>query len=94
VSADRNDPNCKLLVGRLANGGVSLRVLRQTFQAGRKTIQRWGRALCCRDVHELIRLLEGRRASRKFSPEIQAYVRVRWPGRSPGSGTGNLATPR
>ena len=28
---------------------------------------------------ELIRVLEGRRASRKLSPEIKAYVRVRWP---------------
>lgn len=79
VSADRNDPNFKMLVGRLANAGVSLRVLRQTFQADPKTIQRWGRALRRHDVHELIRVLEGRRASRKLSPEIQAYVRVRWP---------------
>lgn len=79
VSADRNDASFKMLVGRLANAGVSLRVLRQTFQADRKTIQRWGRALRCRDAHELIRVLEGRRASRKLSPEIRAYVRVRWP---------------
>jgi hypothetical protein len=79
VSADRNDPSFKMLVGRLANAGVSLRVLRQTFQADPKTIQRWGRALRGRDVHELIRVLEGRRASRKLSPEIRAYVRVRWP---------------
>ena len=79
VSADRNDPSFKLLVGRLANAGVSLRVLRQTFQADPKTIQRWGRALRCRDAQELIRVLEGRRASRKLSPEIRAYVRVRWP---------------
>ena len=33
VSADRNDPSFKMLVGRLHNAGVSLRVLQQTFKA-------------------------------------------------------------
>ena len=79
VSADRNDPSFKMLVGRLHNAGVSLRVLQLTFQSDAKTIQRWGRALRSRDAVELIRVLEGRRASRKLSPEIKAYVRARWP---------------
>ena len=77
VSADRNEPNFKMLVGRLYNAGVSLRVLQQTFQADGKTIQRWGRALRSHHAEELIRVLEGRRASRKLSAEIKAYVRVR-----------------
>ena len=79
VSAERNDPDFKLLVGRLANAGVSRRVLQQTFAVDPKTIQRWGRALRSHDAEELIRVLEGRRGSRKLSSEIQAYVRVRWP---------------
>jgi hypothetical protein len=79
VSADRHEPSFKMLVGRLYNAGVSLRVLQQTFQTDAKTIQRWGRALRSRDVQELIRVLEGRRSSRKLSPEIKAYVRARWP---------------
>jgi hypothetical protein len=78
VSADRNDPSFKMLVGRLYNAGVGLRVLQLTFQSDAKTIQRWGRALRSRDAEELIRVLEGRRASRKLSPEIKAYVRARW----------------
>jgi hypothetical protein len=78
VSADRNAPSFKMLVGRLYNAGVSLRVLQQTFRADAKTIQRWGRALRSRDAQELIRVLGGRRSSRKFSPEIKAYVRARW----------------
>ncbi len=78
VSADRNDPGFKMLVGRLHNAGVSLRVLQQTFESDAKTIQRWGRALRSRDAEELIRVLQGRRASRKFCPEIKAYVRARW----------------
>jgi hypothetical protein len=78
VSANRNDPSFKMLVGRLHNAGVSLRVLQQTFESDAKTIQRWGRALRSRDAEELIRVLEGRRGSRKLSPEIKAYVRARW----------------
>jgi transposase len=79
VSADRNDPSFKMLVGRLYNAGVSLRVLQQTFQTDAKTIQRWGRALRSRDAQGLIRVLGGRRTRRKLSPEIKAYVRARWP---------------
>jgi hypothetical protein len=78
VSANRKDPSFKMLVGRLHNAGVSLRVLQQTFESDAKTIQRWGRALRSRDAEELIRVLEGRRGSRKLSPEIKAYVRARW----------------
>jgi len=79
VSADRNEPSFKMLVGRLHNAGVSLRVLQQTFQADAKTIQRWGRALRSRNAEELVRVLEGRRASRKLTAQIKAYVRARWP---------------
>lgn len=79
VSAERNEPSFKMLVGRLYNAGVSLRVLQQTFQTDAKTIQRWGRALRSHNAEELIRVLEGRRTNRKLSPEIKAYARVRWP---------------
>jgi hypothetical protein len=79
VSADRDDPNFKMLVGRLYNAGLKLGVLERTFQRDGKTIQRWGRALRSRHAEELIRVLEGRQASRKFGAGIQAYVRVRWP---------------
>ena len=79
VSADRNEPSFKMLVGRLYNAGVRLRVLQQTFQTDAKTIQRWGRALRSHNAEELIRVLEGRRTHRKLSAEIKAYARVRWP---------------
>ena len=79
VSADRNEPGFKMLVGRLYNAGVSMVVLQQTFQTAAKTIRRWGRALRSRNAEELVRVLEGHRASRKLTPEIKAYVRARWP---------------
>jgi hypothetical protein len=72
VSANRNDPSFKMLVGRLYNAGVSLNVLEQTFGSDAKTIRRWGRALRSGDAEELIGVLEGRRARRKLSPEIKA----------------------
>src|SRR5262245_50323154 len=68
-----------MLVGRLHNAGVSLRALQLTFSTNTKTIRRWGRALRSRNAEELVRVLEGRRASRKLTPEIKAYVRTRWP---------------
>ncbi|MCI0353480.1 MAG: hypothetical protein L0099_00355, partial [Acidobacteria bacterium] len=79
VSAERNDADFKMLVGRLANAGVSRRVLQLTFDVDPKTMQRWGRALRSHDASELIRVFAGRRAHRKLTPEIQAYVRMRWP---------------
>jgi hypothetical protein len=53
-------------------------------QADPKTIQRWGRALRCREGQELVRLLAGRQAARKLTPEIEAYVRARWADLSRG----------
>ena len=79
VSANPKEPSFKMLVGRLHNAGASLRVLQHTFQTNVKTIRRWGRALRSRNAEELVRVLEGRRASRKLTPEIKAYVRARWP---------------
>jgi hypothetical protein len=79
VSADPQEPSFKMLVGRLYNAGVGLRVLEQTFQSAAKTIRRWGRALRSRNAEELVRVLEGHRAGRKLTPEIKAYVRARWP---------------
>ncbi len=40
---------------------------------------RWGRALLSGDAQQLIRVLEGVRARRKMTVEIEAYVRARWP---------------
>lgn len=79
VSADQNDPSFKMLVGRLYNARLNLRVLRQTFQVDPKTIKRWGNALCSRDAQQLLGVLVGRRGKRKLTAEIESYVRMRWP---------------
>ena len=40
VSADREDPSFKLLVGRLYNAGLNRRVLAETFPVDPKTMRR------------------------------------------------------
>ena len=78
VPADRNAASFKMLVGRLYNAGLSRRILQETFRVDLKTIQRWAAALRSRDGEELVRVLAGRRAGRKLTPQIEAYVRARW----------------
>ena len=78
VPADRNAASFKMLVGRLYNARLSRRVLQETFRVDLKTIQRWAAALRSRDAEELVRALAGRRAGRKLTPQIEAYVRARW----------------
>lgn len=72
-------PAFKMLAGRLYNAGLKVQRLTEVFQADRKTLQRWGRALQLGDAQERIRVLAGRSAGRKLTPAIQAFVRQRWP---------------
>jgi len=78
VTADRENPNYKMLLGRLYNAGLNRRVLTETFHVDLKTIRGWGDALRCRDAEQLVRRLAGRRSGRKLTPQIEAYVRLRW----------------
>lgn len=79
VNNDREDPAFKLLLGRLYNGGLNLRVLSEVFEVDPKTIRRWGKALYLRDATELIRVLEGRAAGRKRTLAVERFARLRWP---------------
>jgi hypothetical protein len=79
VPDDREHPQYKLLVARLCNAGIAATRLQKEFGADRKTIQRWADALKGNDPEELVRVLAGRKAGRKFTVEIQAYVRMRFP---------------
>lgn len=69
----------KLLAGRLYNAGVKVRVLEEVFEADRKTMRLWGRALRSRDKEQLQQVLLGRGVSRKRTPAVEGYVRHRWP---------------
>ena len=76
VSADRETPNFKMLVGRLYNSGTNRKILKETFNVDLKTIQGWAAAICCSDAQEMVRRLSGRK--RKLTAPIEAYVRMRW----------------
>ena len=92
VSADRETPNFKMLVGRLYNSGTNRRVLSQTFNVDLKTIRSWGEAICCSDAQEMVHRLSGRK--RKLTAPIEAYVRMRWPELSRGGTYGISAVLR
>jgi hypothetical protein len=79
VPDEREDPQYKLMLARLYNAGVNATILQSVFGTDRKTMRRWGDALICGDNETLIRVLLGRQAKRKLTPEIEGYVRTRFP---------------
>lgn len=79
VPEERQHPAFKLLVARLYNAGIKGVALQRSFRVDRKTMQRWGRALQSGEAEQLVRALAGRGGHRKLTPEIQSFVRVRFP---------------
>lgn len=79
VPEDQQHPAYKLLIGRLFNAGVKQVALQRSFGVDRKTMQRWGRALQSEDPERLVRVLAGRGGPRKLTPEIRAFVILRFP---------------
>ena len=79
VPEDGRHAAFKLLLGRLFNAGVKGTALRRCFGVDRKTMQRWGQALQSGDAEQLVRALAGRGGHRKLTPEIQSFVRMRFP---------------
>ena len=79
VPEDRRHPAFKLLLARLYNAGVHGLVLQRSFRVDRKTMQRWGQALQSGDAQQLLQALAGRGGHRKLTPEIRAFVSVRFP---------------
>jgi len=69
-------PSYKLLVARLYNAGVKVRVLCETFGVDRKTMKRWGDALLEGDPEKLVAVLTGRTG--KITMEIEGFVRMRF----------------
>ena len=76
VPNDPASPACKLLLARLYNCGIKLSALCQSFQVDPKTVRRWGEALRQGDAGELIRVLEGRNAGHKLTPERWRTLRA------------------
>ena len=79
VPADREHVAYKLLVARLYNAGLRVRILAEVFQLDPKTMRAWGHALRSRDPALLQRMVLGPEAGRKRTAVIDGYVRQRWP---------------
>lgn len=78
VPEDRNNPEYKLLVGRLYNAGIKRKSLEKTFAVARTTMRRWAVAIKSGDVKVLARALSGAGAPRKLTTEVKAFVRMRF----------------
>ena len=76
---DRDDPQYKIMLARLYNAGLNAAILQSVFGTDRKTMRRWGDALKCEDNEILIRVLLGRQAKRKLTPEIESFIITRFP---------------
>ena len=83
-----NHPAFKLMIARLYNAGIKAKSLCEAFAVDLKTIRRWARALLCADAQNLIRVLEGPSARRKFTVQVEAFVRMRWPEVTAGGAYG------
>jgi hypothetical protein len=79
IPDDHEDPQYKIMLARLYNAGVNATKLQSTFGTDCKTMRRWGDALKCGDNETLIRVLLGRQAKRKLTPEIQGFANTRFP---------------
>ncbi len=78
VPDDRNDAQYKLLVARLYNAKINATRIKEVFDVDFKTMRRWGEALHRGDPNQLVRVLSGREAQRKFTIEIQSFARLRF----------------
>ena len=80
VPQDRHSPAYRLLAARLYNAGVRVATLEAVFGLDRKTMRHWGRALRSGDREWLAAVLASRWGRRKFTLEMESYVRARWAG--------------
>ena len=78
VPDDKTSPRFKLMIAQLYNAGVKGVKLVEVFRVEPKCMRKWGRALKSGDPEVLVNALRGREA-RKFTPEIKAYAKRRFP---------------
>ena len=78
VPDDKQSPRFRLMVAQLFNAGVKGVTLSDVFSVDRKVMRGWGRALNRGDPQTLVNALKGR-GPRKLTPEVKAYVKMRFP---------------
>ena len=78
VPDDKQSPRFRLMVAQLFNAGIKSVTLSDVFSVDRKVMRGWGRALKSGDPQTLVNALKGR-GPRKLTPEVKAYVKMRFP---------------
>ena len=68
----------KMLLARLYNAGVKVRLLVGCFGVAHTTLRRWGLALKSGNLQRIREAFSGQGAARKITPEIEQYVRDRF----------------
>jgi hypothetical protein len=79
VPEDKSNPEFKLLIARLFNARVNAKSINEQFGIARTTMNRWGNALKSGEPERLLAALSGQGAPRKLTPEIQSFIKVRFP---------------
>lgn len=74
IADKKDDPQMKIMLARLYNGGVSVTKLVEKFGYSYPTIKRWGDALKSGDKEKLFYALEGRGGRKKLNPEIISFI--------------------
>jgi len=75
---DRDNPELKMLLGRLYNAKVKVKSLEKEFGYSYPTIRRFGDALKSGNAERMIRAFSGQGAPRKITHEIETYIRRRF----------------
>jgi hypothetical protein len=78
VPDDKQSPQFKLMIAQLFNAGVKGVTLSDVFNVDRKVMRNWGQALKSGDPQTLVDALKGR-GPRKLTPEVKAYLKMRFP---------------
>ncbi len=74
ISDNKEDPQFKIMLARLYNGGVCVTKLVENFGYSYPTIRRWGEALKSGDNERLYYALAGRSGHKKLNPEIISFI--------------------
>lgn len=78
IGGSREALQYKMLVGRLANAGWSLRELQRALGHDPRTIKKWAAALVSEDIEFIVEAFGGRGRHAKLSPAVARYAKRRY----------------
>ena len=78
IPENRDHPEFKFLLVRLYRNGIRGTALKDAFGVDTKTLRRWTAAVRSGDAEQMVCVLAGRHHRRKLTPEILAYLQMRF----------------